>query len=137
MARTIEPRKLANVVYAQLDNCTSPIQLGMSKQTVNFYLKHQFSSLRDQEYDVEIDDGLRRVTVQGVAFDSVLLENLVLIYLPEQHGIVCYTDDDDTFEVQHQAYSLIVKIGQDQFEARAVLLSRALYKRRMAITLSK
>ena len=75
------------------------------------YLKHSFSCLPDAQFEIDIDDASRVVTITSKAMDSYLLSRLVTQILPDEHGIVAYRDDDAAWLAPPLPYALRVRIG--------------------------
>ena len=69
----------------------------MTKLTLHLLMKHSMSSLRDLPVHVEIDKLERLVTLGVEAIDSSLLLDLATQILPQQHGVVAFTDDSAGF----------------------------------------
>ncbi len=56
-------------------------------------VKHQFSSLLDSNFEVQVDDVRRAVLIKSERFDSLHIESL-LIYLLDEQSIQAFYDDN-------------------------------------------
>ena len=93
----------------------------------SYYIKHSFSCLSDQTFDVQVDDESKTVTISTQTFDSSLISHILRSVLPDE-GVVAFVDDN-TREPYGSSppFALQIRIGEEGpiFNARAVLLCSA------------
>jgi hypothetical protein len=87
-----------------------------------FHLRHQMSVLRDQAFDVEIDEGARLVTVRvvGTGLDAALLGRMVTETLPAETGVRAYRDDGAGMPAPPADYGLRLWIHDIEFAVDVV-----------------
>lgn len=110
-------------------------------RSLDFYIKHSFSSLADQRFQVEIDDDAKIVLIATDTFDSSLVSVLVSRLLLDGHGVTAFVDDNDYGQPRMaRPYQLRIRIGGDKgvtFNAMVVRLNEVFHKESLlAITLT-
>ena len=91
----------------------------------SYYIKHSFSCLSDQTFEVQVEDESKTATILAPTFDSALISHLLRVILPGE-GVITFVDDNkQSPHGSNPPYSLRIRIGGEAgplFHARAVLL---------------
>jgi hypothetical protein len=92
------------------------------------YFKHTMSCLRDQAMQLEVDHERRIVRLEVSTFDSELIADCVINWLPKQaetEGVIAYGDDDQKDELwltKPARYRLVMVFAGLELEAQVVKL---------------